>query len=382
PRKTFDKAFKLSAVKLILEEEQPVKMVSSTLEIHPNSLYQWIQEYEKYGESAFPGHGSALRHAQFETKKLEKEHKLLQEELALPKKVPGLFEAKPEIKFQFLKENSVSLNSHHACQTLQVSRSGFYAYLKRRPSSRHVENEALKEMIKAIFYEHKERYGSVRITQELCRRGTHVNHKRVGRLLHQLGLYAKGSRYQYKYYNRRRSSLTRPNLVNQCFQATGKNKLWLGDLTYIPTQEGILYVSVFIDVYSRKIVGWAMGRRMQDKLVTKAFNQAYNREKPKEGGIVHTDQGSQYTGARFQDLLRWKKCKSRMSRKGNPYDNALMEAFYKTLKRELVNDAHFATIEQAQLEIFKYSETYYNPKRLHSALRYLSPVEFEKIVTH
>ncbi|NBA05815.1 IS3 family transposase [Streptococcus pyogenes] len=261
------------------------------------------------------------------------------------KKVPGLLEAKLEIKFQFLKENSVSLNSHHACQTLQVSRSGFYAYLKRRPSSRHVENEALKEMIKAIFYEHKERYGSVRITQELCRRGIHVNHKRVGRLLHQLGLYAKGSRYQYKYYNRRRSSLTRPNLVNQCFQATGKNKLWLGDLTYIPTQEGILYVSVFIDVYSRKIVGWAMGRRMQDKLVTEAFNQAYNREKPKEGVIVHTDQGSQYTGARFQDLLRRKKCKSSMSRKGNPYDNALMEAFYKTLKRELVNDAHFATIK-------------------------------------
>lgn len=296
PRKTFDKAFKLSAVKLILEEEQSVKMVSSTLEIHPNSLYRWVQEYEKYGESAFPGHGSALRHAQFEIKKLEKENKLLQEELALLKKVPGLLEAKPEIKFRFLKENSVSLNSHHACQTLQVSRSGFYAYLKRRPSSRHVENEALKEMIKAIFYEHKERYGSVRITQELCRRGMHVNHKRVGRLLHQLGLYAKGSRYNYKYYNRRRSSLTRPNLVNQCFQATGKNKLWLGDLTYIPTQEGILYLSVFIDVYSRKIVGWAMGRRKQDKLVTEAFNQAYDREKPKEGVIVHTDQGSQYTG--------------------------------------------------------------------------------------
>ncbi|VDZ40366.1 integrase core domain protein [Streptococcus dysgalactiae subsp. dysgalactiae] len=271
---------------------------------------------------------------------------------------------------------------HHACQTLQVSRSGFYAYLKRLPSSRHVENEALKEMIKAIFYEHKERYGSVRIIQELCRRGMHVNHKRVGRLLHQLGLYAKESRYNYKYYNRRCSSLTRPNLVNQCFQATGKNKLWLGDLTYIPTQERILYLSVFIDIYSRKIVGWAMGRRMQDKLVTEAFNQAYDREKTKEGVIVHTDQGSQYTGARFQALLRRKKCKSSMSRKGNQYDNALMEAFYKTLKRELVNDAHFATIEQAQLEIFKYIETYYNPKRLHSALGYLSPVEFEKIVTN
>ncbi|VGW07474.1 transposase [Streptococcus pyogenes] len=105
-------------------------------------------------------------------------------------------------------------------------------------------------------------------------------------------------------------------------------------------------MSVFIDVYSRKIVGWPMGRRMQDKLVTEAFNQAYNREKPKEGVIVHTDQGSQYTGARFQDYLDGKKCKSRMSRKGNPYNNALMESFYKTLKRELVKDAHFATIKQ------------------------------------
>ncbi|PNM84345.1 IS3 family transposase [Streptococcus sp. FDAARGOS_146] len=290
------------------------------------------------------------------------------------KKVPGLLGAKTKIKFQFLKENSSSLNINHDCQTLQVSRSGFYTYLKRKPSSRQIENETLKEIIKAIFYDHKERYGSVRITQELYRQGIKVNRKRVGRLLHKLCLYAKGSRYKYKYYNRRRSSLTRPNLINQCFQTKGKNEIWLGNLTYIPTKAGTLYLSVFIDIYSRKIVGWAMGNRMQDQLVTDAFNQAYHRERPKEGLIVHTDQGSQYTGARFQDLLRKKKCKSNMSRKENPY---LMESFYKTLKRELVNDAHFASIEQAQLEIFKYIETYYNPKHLHSALGYRSPIEFE-----
>lgn len=168
--------------------------------------------------------------------------------------------------------------------------------------------------------------------------------------------------------------MTRPNLINQCFQTKGKNEIWLGNLTYIPTKAGTLYLSVFIDIYSRKIVGWAMGNRMQDQLVTDAFNQAYHRERPKKGLIVHTDQGSQYTGARFQDLLRKKKCKSSMNRKGNPY---LMESFYKTLKRELVNDAHFASIEQAQLEIFKYIETYYNPKHLHSALGYRSPIEFE-----
>lgn len=166
------------------------------------------------------------------------------------------------------------------------------------------------------------------------------------------------------------------------FSNNSKNEVWLGDLTYIPTNAGTLYLSVFIDVFSRKIVGWAMGRRMQDKLVTDAFNQAYHRENPKERIIVHTDQGSQYTRARLQDLLRQKKCQSSMSRKGNPYDNALMESFYKILKRELVNDANFATIEQAQIEIFKYIETYYNSKRRHSVLGYQSPIEFEKIVTN
>ena len=162
------------------------------------------------------------------------------------------------------------MNIRHACQTLQISHSGFYAYLKRRPSSRQIENEALKEIIKTIFYEHKERYGSMRITQELYRRGIRINHKRVGRLLHQLSLYAKESRHKYKYYNRCRSVLTRPNLVNQCFQATSKNKRWLDDLTYIPTQEGTLYLSVFLAAYSRKIVDWVMKRRMEG--ITNSLN--------------------------------------------------------------------------------------------------------------
>lgn len=189
-----------------------------------------------------------------------------------------------------------------------------------------------------------------------------------------MGLYAKGSRYTYKHYNKKGPSLSRPNLINQIFKATAPNKVWLGDMTYIPTKEGALYLAVNIDVFSRKIVGWSMSSRMQDKLVMDCFLQACGRERL----IVHTDQGSQYTSSRYQSILRQVGAQSSMSRKGNPYDNAMMESFYKTLKRELINDACFETRAQATQEILKYIETYYNTKRMHSSLDYRSPKDFEK----
>ena len=218
----------------------------------------------------------------------------------------------------------------------------------------------------------------VRTTKVLQERGIFVNRKRVGKLLHELGLYAKGSTYKYKYHNRKRPSLYHPNLINQTFKATEKNKIWLGDITYIPLQKGTLYLAVFIDVYTRKIVGWSMSSRMKDQLVLDAFIQAIGKERPHKGLIIHTDQGSQYTSSRFQSALREKNFVSSMSRKGNPYDNALMESFYKTIKRELINDSDFKDIDQAQMEIFKYIETYYNTKRIHSSLNYKSPRDFEK----
>ncbi len=222
----------------------------------------------------------------------------------------------------------------HAVKVLKVSRSGFYEYMHRRPSKQQVEREILSEKIKAVFHEHKGRYGAVRITKVLHNTGIMTNTKRVGKLMHLMGFYAKGSRYKYKHYNRKGASLSRPNLINQIFKATAPNKVWLGDMTYIPTKEGTLYLAVNIDVFSRKIVGWS--------------------------------------------TLRQVGAQSSMSRKGNPYDNAMMESFYKTLKRELINDAHFETRAEATQEIFKYIETYYNTKRMHSGLDYKSPKDFEK----
>lgn len=242
-----------------------------------------------------------------------------------------------------------------------------------------LENEILSTEIRKIFEEHKGRYGSIRITKALEQKGIIVNRKRVSKLMRTMKLNPKGTRYRYKRYNQETASIERPNLLNQSFKTDKKNKIWVGDITYVPTKKGVLYLAVFLDLYSRKVSGWSMGRKMKDTLVMDAFMQAFGREHPEEGLVVHTDQGSQFTSSNFQALLRSHGAVSSVSRKGNPYDNALMESFYRTIKRELIHDAHFETPEQAQQEIFKYIELYYNTKRMHSSLGYLSPVQFEDL---
>lgn len=259
---------------------------------------------------------------------------------------------------------------------LGVSRSGYYAYASRRKSSHTIENEVISEEIKQIFEEHKGRYGAGRISLVLAERGINCSRKRTAKLMRMEGLYPKGSPYKYKRKTGKERD-GRPNLLNQVFQAKERNAIWLGDITYIPIKKKTLYLAVFLDIYSRKIVGWSMDTRMKEKLVIDAFNQAYEREHPDKGLVVHTDQGSQYTGAAFRSLLKSYGAIASNSRKGTPYDNAPMESFYRTIKRELINDANFESVAEAKSEVFKYIEMYYNTKRIHSSLGYLSPVEYE-----
>ena len=281
------------------------------------------------------------------------------------------------MRFQFLKEHQKRYNIQRACKTLQISRSGFYDYLHRRKSRRAIENEALTEMIEEIFHEHQGRYGARRIQIVLAQRYIHVNVKRVSRLMSERGLIPKGARKRYHQRPNRTTYEERNNILGQVFATKEKNQIWVGDITYIPTKHGFLHLAVFIDIFSRKVVGWAMDTRIKDTLAMSALNQAIGREHPSKGLMVHTDQGAQYTSKRFCALLERHGFSQSMSRKGNPYDNAVMESFYRTLKRELVQDAKYDNPEQARLDIFKYIETYYNTKRIHSALGYLSPAEFE-----
>ena len=269
------------------------------------------------------------------------------------------------------------MNIKKACKLLHVSRSGYYKYLHWTPPRRLIENEVYKDKIKAIFEANHGRYGTIRIQKSLEQEGIRVNRKRIGRLLHEMGLIAKGARYRYKHYNKKTDNNDIPNLLNQVFKSSSKNKIWVGDITYIPTQSKTLYLAVFIDIYSRKVVGWAMSTRMKSSLVVDAFLQGIGKEHPAEGLVVHTDHGSQFTSDLFTRVLKAHGAVHSESRKGNPYDNALMESFYRTIKRELIQDSVFQNPEQARSEIFKYIEIYYNIKRMHSALGYISPVQYE-----
>ena len=188
-------------------------------------------------------------------------------------------------------------------------------------------NEALTEMIEEIFHENKGRYGARRIQMILERQGVKVNHKRVSKLMSANGLVAKGTRKTYRKVKKGTPYEEKENILNRVFAADARNKVWVGDITYIPTKHGFLYLAVFIDIFSRKVTGWSMDTRIRDTLVLSALNQAIGREHPDPGLIIHTDRGSQYTSQRFQALLTRGGFVQSMSRKGNPYDNAVMESF-------------------------------------------------------
>ena len=260
---------------------------------------------------------------------------------------------------------------------MNVTRGGYYAFIKRPKSNSQIEREVLETFVKRIFTEHEGRYGSNRILRELARIDIHTSKKRVARIMAKLGLQAKGTPKRYRKTNAP-SCQEKENILDRVFSTNDRNSVWVGDITYIPTKQGFLHLAGMIDLYSRKVVGWSMSSGMSERLATGALNQAIGREGPCPGLIIHTDRGSQYTSRAFQKALGEKGFTHSMSRKGNPYDNAVSESFFRTLKRELVKGAAFEDRLVAQQAIFKYIELYYNTRRMHSSLGYKSPLEYER----
>ncbi|MCY9669554.1 IS3 family transposase [Paenibacillus alginolyticus] len=283
-----------------------------------------------------------------------------------------------EVKYTFIRKNTKKYSVKRLCDLLKVSRQAYYDWLKRGKSNRAIDSEILIEDIHKIYAEFKGRYGSPRIALELCRRGKFTSKNRVARHMQQVGLAALPWRKKKVMSRKPSAEGIAENLVKRVFDTKTKHILWVGDITYIPLQTGgFLYLAVWIDVFSRKVVGWAMQTRMTDQLVIDAFKQAIHKEHPPVGLMIHTDRGSQYTSRRFQAIVKSYGAMISMSRRGNPYDNAVMESFYKTLKRELMHDTKFGNAEEAKRAIFEYIEMFYNTKRMHSALGYKTPVEYE-----
>jgi transposase InsO family protein len=263
------------------------------------------------------------------------------------------------------------------CDSLEVPKSIYYEWLSVPMNKRQRQTQALDDMIKLIFYEHKCRYGSTRITIELKARGIPCTRHRVSERMKLLNLIAK-ARHRFKATTD--SNHAKPfakNVLEQDFNASHPNQKWLTDITYVPTQEGWLYLCVFIDLYSRSIIGWSMNERLKSNLVEDALKMALFRRSFPTGIIVHSDRGVQYCSNGYQQLLNVNGLICSMSATGCCYDNAAMESFFHTLKVELVHDENYETREKAKTSIVEYIECYYNRQRRHSAINYRTPAELE-----
>jgi putative transposase len=274
------------------------------------------------------------------------------------------------------------------CRVLQVAASAYYAFAKR-PLSRHwMRDVQLKTQIEEVFHGFRGLYGSPRVHRELRKRGFHCSEKRVARLMAQLSLAASRRRRFTRTTDSKHAFPVANNHLDRQFQVEvipALNHTWAGDITYIPTAQGWLYLAVVLDLKSRRVVGWSMAETLEAKLVQEAFGAATGqrfifKKEPMPELLFHSDRGSQYASTGFQEQLRDIGAVGSMSRKGDCWDNAPIESFFATLKKELVYRERYLTREQAKASLFEYIEIFYNRLRAHSALGYLSPVEFENSI--
>jgi putative transposase len=264
------------------------------------------------------------------------------------------------------------------CRVLHVAESGYYAWRKRPPSAHQVADEQLSQQIRQIFTEGRGVYGSPRVHAGLHQRGLACGRKRVARLMRQVGLRVHRKRRHVRTTDSQHIRPVAPNVLQRNFQAQRPNEKWVADITGIWTQHGWLYLAGIVDCYSRLMVGWAMSPLRDEALITSALQMALGRRQPTVDLIHHSDRGSQYTSSRYRALLADHGITLSMSRKGDCFDNALMESVWGTLKTECAERHQFTTHQEAQTVLFEYIEVFYNRQRLHSSLGYHSPVHFEQ----
>jgi len=265
------------------------------------------------------------------------------------------------------------------CRVIQVSRSGYYEWLNHPGCNRKKQDIKLTSLIQLIFEEGRGNYGSRTIKKKLERKGEFISRRRIIRLMKQANLICKTKRKFKATTDSKHNLPIAPNLLNRQFKVDQPNRCYVGDITYIATNEGWLYLATVIDLYSRKIVGWSMADNMKADLVNNALLMAIWQRKPPKGLIWHTDRGSQYASNSHCKIIHQHGIIQSMSRKGNCWDNAVAESFFHTLKNELIYQCKFKTREEAKNVIFEYIEVFYNRIRAHSTNDYLSPVEYENI---
>lgn len=281
------------------------------------------------------------------------------------------------MKFAFIAAEKASAPVAVLCKVLGVSRSGFYASQKRDPSARAAEDAKLAVAVAAAHKVGRGAYGSPRVQKELCAGGVAVSRKRVARIMGELGLEGRRKRRFKATTDSKHDLPVAENVLDRKFEVDAPDVAWVTDITYVWTAEGWLYLAAILDLFSRRVVGFAMSERIDRALVLEALRMAVGRRVPNTGLLHHSDRGSQYASADYQDALDELGVVCSMSRKANCWDNAVAESFFATLKTELVYTRRFATRAEAKESIFDFIEAFYNPRRRHSTLGYVSPVEFE-----
>lgn len=264
------------------------------------------------------------------------------------------------------------------CRVLEVSRSGYYDWVHRPMSQREQSNRMLLEQIRTIHRQTRGVYGSIKAWKELQSQGVVCGKNRIARLRRINGIESKRRRRFKITTQSRTGQWIAPNLLNRCFQAKEPNRVWVGDVTFVETRQGWLYLAVLIDLYSRKVVGWSMSDRINKDLVLQALRMALFNRKPEPGLVHHTDRGAIYSADKYRELLTEHGIEASMGRKGDCYDNAVAESFFSTVKNELTWDEDYQNRSEAQTRLFEFIEVFYNRQRIHQTLGYHSPYCFEQ----
>ncbi len=281
------------------------------------------------------------------------------------------------MKYAFIHRHAGRFPVTRQCAALGVSRGGYYAWRGRGPSRRAIDDERLLREIRAVHLRSREAYGAFKTWKVLNRAGIACGKHRVARLRREAGIEARRKRRFRVTIEHRQTAAPAPNLLQRRFAVAVPDRVWVGDITYIATRAGWLYLAVLLDLHSRKVVGWAMAARMTQGLAASALEMAVEHRRPGAGLLHHTDQGSQYAATQYRERLAQLGFVASMSRKGDCWDNAVAESFFGNLKNELTHHRDFHTREQARSEIFDYIEIFYNRQRAHATLQYMSPLDYE-----
>ncbi|WP_139764941.1 IS3 family transposase [Salmonella enterica] len=372
PRKQHTPEFRQEALKLA--ERIGVAAAARELNLYESQLYNWRSKQQNQLSSSEREQEMSAEIARLKRQLAERD-----EELAILQKGRDILREAPEMKYVFIENHQAEFNIKAMCRVFQVARSGWYVWHQRRHQINRRQRFRLvcDNVVREAFSDAKQRYGASRLTDELRAQDYQFNVKTVAASLRRQGLRAKASRRFRPVSYRKHGLPVSENLLKQDFYASGPNQKWVGDITYLRTGEGWLYLAVVIDLWSRSVIGWSMSSRMTAQLACDALQMALWRRKCPENVIVHTDRGGQYCSTDYQNLLKRHNLRGSMSARGCCYDNACAESFFHTLRVECIHGEDFVSREIMRTAVFNYSECDYNRWRRHSACGGLSPEQFE-----